>query len=241
MPAAPEEEREDTFGAFMRDIRFAFDDAADYIWKAPKLLKHETREELAKLDAYFPNDLESQAFRWHFEERKLQSVFPRLMATGNLFAVVSLFEVYCLRLASIMTRQSGESLSGVSGWGLERSLTALKNAGLRPREQPLWGQVRTALMIRNCLFHANGLLNHSRDADALREVARSRVHLIASHRHPHNSDLLQIIASRFGDQAVITNEYAWIVCSYLRDYLFALSEEAARLLVSGTPGESLAP
>ncbi|MBN9166278.1 MAG: hypothetical protein J0I07_35420 [Myxococcales bacterium] len=62
MTAVPQEQA-DTLDAFVGDVRSAFDDAGDYIWKAAKLLEHETREELAKLEAYFPSDAKSRASR----------------------------------------------------------------------------------------------------------------------------------------------------------------------------------
>ena len=57
-----------------------FTDVADYIWKSPRLIEHETKIETRKLKDYFPNNEEHAKLRWHFESNKLNSVFPYLIA-----------------------------------------------------------------------------------------------------------------------------------------------------------------
>jgi hypothetical protein len=79
-----------------------FNDASDFIWKAPTLIKHQTDIEKAKLDRYFPNDLKSRTRRWWSESRKLREIFPYLLSTGNVFIAVSLLEIYLLRLCLLL-------------------------------------------------------------------------------------------------------------------------------------------
>ena len=83
-----------------REGALDFGDTADFIWKAPTLIERQTEIEKAKLQEYFPNDMRMRLLRWRFESRKLEHLFPLLMSTGNVFAVVSLFETYLLRLCT---------------------------------------------------------------------------------------------------------------------------------------------
>ena len=73
-------------------------DVSDYIYKSPRLLKHERTLEQQKLDAYFPDGGINADIRWRYESKKLNETFPRLIAVGNLFAVLSIFENYVLLL-----------------------------------------------------------------------------------------------------------------------------------------------
>ncbi|WOJ88836.1 hypothetical protein RZS28_13605 [Methylocapsa polymorpha] len=80
-----------------------FSEAADYYWKSARLIDSELKSEALKLSDYYPLSGEEKAdriaiklrkFRWTREHRKLTGVFPYLIAAGNLFSCVSLFEVF---------------------------------------------------------------------------------------------------------------------------------------------------
>jgi hypothetical protein len=95
------------WGARARRIFDEFSDAADFVWKAPSLIDNLTELEREKLATYFPlkGDDESDAFaiylrtvRWENESRRLEHIFPRLMADGTFLAIVSLFEARCFEL-----------------------------------------------------------------------------------------------------------------------------------------------
>lgn len=71
-------------------------DVSDYIYKSPRLLTHEKDLEMRKLAAYFPEGGITADIRNHYESIKLNVTFPRLIAMGNLFLVLSVFENYVL-------------------------------------------------------------------------------------------------------------------------------------------------
>jgi hypothetical protein len=84
-----------------------FEDVADFLWKVPRFIEHERQLELTKLDDYFPDNPELRERRWMFEFSKLNHTFQYLVATGNLFCAVSLFETYLLVLASGLQAYTG--------------------------------------------------------------------------------------------------------------------------------------
>lgn len=95
---------EDWLGSLASDVFTEYTDVADYVWKAPNLIKAEERIERKKLKRYFSEDEAAiRSFRWYLESRKLHGIFPVLIALGNLYTVVSLFENYMLRLESMWT------------------------------------------------------------------------------------------------------------------------------------------
>ena len=149
--------------------RIEFEGVSDYIWKDPRLIEHETELELQKLPLYFPNDPQIAALRWHRESEKLTRVFPYLIAAGNLFSVVSLFESYLLLLGGNLQNHSGIPLDSVKGQGATRLFNYFKKIiKLPPDAVPLYEQVQAAVKIRNCLAHASGMLAWSRERGALK-------------------------------------------------------------------------
>ena len=64
--------------------------------------------------------------RWRRESEKLTRVFPYLIAVGNLFSVVSLFESYLLLLGGKLQDHSGIPLGSVKGQGVTRLFNYFK-------------------------------------------------------------------------------------------------------------------
>lgn len=204
-----------------------FSDAADYVWKTPRFIEKEFRDELQKL----PNDPKIARLRWHFESNKLNHVFPFLQATGNLFSVTSLFETYLLRLAKELEKITGNALHAVKGQGVQRIFNFLKACKIKPGSICLWPQIDAAIKIRNCLTHASGLLEWSRDDKELRRIVNSGTFLSKDNRKSYqkvygNLDHVKIYASVFGDRIQISNTYAWISCAYYRDFLIELCDKS---------------
>ncbi len=153
-----------------------FSDVADYFWKSMRFVENEMRSEVSKLEAYFPfcGDQERdrlaaklRKMRWSLEQRKLNSVFPYLIANGNLFTCVSLFETYVLRLCQQLEKPN-LNLKGCKGAGIERFFRFLRSPGIQVNQTYLYSEINAILRLRNCLYHANGLLSLSRDEDQVR-------------------------------------------------------------------------
>jgi hypothetical protein len=206
--------------------------AADFFWKAPSLLKEQTSIEISKLFEYFPTDVTSRVKRWQHESHKLERIFPFLMATGNLYTITSLFEVYVFRLAQIVENDCNKSLEAIRGQGLQRYFLYLHSIGVETKKLTLWPQVDAAIKVRNCLMHASGMLSSSRDEKELRRITASGTFLTPEHRRKKRRPLdeVRIIRDDFGDRLHVANDYAWLLSAYFRDYFLELCEATKILL-----------
>jgi hypothetical protein len=207
-----------------------FCDVSDYIWKSPKLVSHEKKLELEKLQLYFPDRADLRELRWKHEEHKLHNVFPFLIATGNLFSTISLFETYALLLAGHIRDHTGTTIESAKGSGIGRLLNYFKS--FLPIEQlPLSEQVRVALSIRNCMTHASGLLTWSRDEKEIRRIITTHSYLSQEIRQRkidlhRNFDEVVIEPTSFGDRLQISNSYSHLVASDLRTYFVEVCDLA---------------
>jgi hypothetical protein len=220
-----------------------FGDIADYIWKSPNLIESERKIELEKLNRYFPltGDPEKdekakqlRRVRWRHEGRKLRGVFPYVMANGNLFTCISVFETYCLMLCKAIERRSGADLSRCKGSGVSKSFNFLSKTPIDLNQLAFREQVLIAILIRNCLFHANGILDWSRDESELRKVVARRSYLDTRSRsissEVQEPDEIAIMETKLGDCLVISNSYPHIVSSYLKYHLIDMCKNAQTIV-----------
>ena len=226
--------------------RQEFSTASDFIWKTPRFLEHEARLEAEKLDEYFPlnqntekDDLvrKLRQLRATSEFRKIYLNFPLLIATGNVFTAFSLFETYCLLLSEHLESLCGIQLKTVLGSGINRLFKHLLQCGIKLDRVPLRQEVLAAAKIRNCLFHASGLLSLSREEAELRNIVAQTKYMSREHRQKHQElekvpNDVRIQSGLLGDQLIVTNDCAWLLCNYLRDYFLGLCEEADSLFIT---------
>ncbi|MEG9433741.1 hypothetical protein [Terriglobus sp. ADX1] len=204
-------------------------DVADYVYKSPRLLEHEKDLERWKLATYFPEGGPTADLREHLESVKLNQTFPRLIATANLFLSLSVFENHVFSLLRVLQEQNPTVPREGLGQGVAAHLKAMKAYGAEPYHQPQYEQVLVALSIRNCLMHAKGSLAVFRQAEALRTQVNHRRFLgpdlrkrrFELGRSPAEDEVM-IEGTGLDERLVITNSYAHIACSDLRDYFCAL-------------------
>jgi hypothetical protein len=213
-----------------------FGDLGDYIWKSPRLIEHEKNIEIKKLSDYFPftgdkdgdaEALTSRFMRWYSESKKLSYTFPTFIANGNLFSSASLFETFCLTLARGLEFRTGVPLSGIRGSGITRLLSYFTTVGVCVDEIPLVRQIRACIKVRNCLFHASGLLAMSKDEIEIRKIVQKCEFLTDEHKNMSTKlnktiDDIVIDVSDLGDRVKINNKYAFIANSYFRNYFIGL-------------------
>lgn len=202
-----------------------FSDVADYIWKSPSFLKHEKALEQHKLATYFPDGGITAELRERTESTKLNETFPRLIAAGNLFSAMSLFENYVLLLLKVLQEHNTTVPKPEFNKGVAAHLKATKQYGAEPYDAKYYEQVCTAISIRNCLMHAKGSLAAFSKADALKTQIGQSKFLCSDSRKRRaeqgrysNSDDVRIESGELGDQLVVTNGYSHHVCFYLREY-----------------------
>lgn len=211
-----------------------FADVGDFIWKAPRLIDNERELEERKLDAYFSNDGEHRQHRQRrreMEQRKLDSTFPYMITTGNLFALLSLFESYLLLLADELQTLNPRQLNETRGQGVSRLFSYFKSCGLSSETQPLYEQVMAALKIRNCLIHASGMLSWSKEAAELRRIETTMSFLSIEDRQRRRQfkdaePLVKVTQSGLGERIVVQGLYCHVLCSYLSQYFMSLCESA---------------
>jgi hypothetical protein len=218
-------------------IHMEFDTAADYIWKAPGLIQHETVLEAKKLREYFPSGGEIADFRWRRESEKLESCFPYLIAVGNLFSATSLFETYLMLIARILDAHFS-SLSLCRRQGVSRIREFFSRIGLRESNLTTYQVTKNAITIRNCLFHCSGVLSWSRDSESLRILVRDGKYLSVDDRARRLElggvfDEVQIVDSFLGERIQVDNSYSHLVCAYFRDHLLQLADAAEALMPAG--------
>jgi hypothetical protein len=206
---------------------FEFNNLADYVWKSPRLLEHETALEQKKLARYFPDDSKTAEMRWKHESHKLTRVFPYLIAVGNLYSATSLFESYMLLLADILQDRSGVQIDTARGLGITKFFSYFKSQGLRPSHIPLFEQVSAGIRIRNCFAHASGMLAWSRNEKELRRLQSGGVYLSLDHRKRRISlggrfDDILITNTPLGGKLQISNNYPHVVTNYFREYFSEL-------------------
>jgi hypothetical protein len=206
-----------------------FNGLGDYIWKVPRFVDSERESELAKLEQYFPDKSRLRDLRWQAESHNLDHVFSYLIATGNLYALLSLFESYLLALCVGLQSGTTVQLNNIPGNGVNRLFHFLEKLGVPTKDSPLYPQVQAAIRIRNCLIHASGVLSLSNANRYLREIQLTGVYLATEHQHlrtDENRKYVCLQASPLGDRIMIGNDYCFLLCFYLRDYFVALCERA---------------
>jgi hypothetical protein len=222
----------------------SFEHLSDYVWKTPRLIEAEESLERLKIETYFPITGDNEKDRLHMRMRalrnalempKLQYSFPTFIANSNLFLSASTFEYYCLNLCKLTETQSKMYVKDIPGNGASRFLNYLKKNGIIAERSPFYRQVMAALKLRNCLIHANGVINMmNKDSKEIRRI-------VASHEYdsrfkfdkspkpwPPETPVVRILATPVGDQLMVDNEYSWIASVYFHRCFENLVMQALR-------------
>jgi len=228
-------------------------DVSDYIWKSPRFLEYEKTAEQRKMQIYFPEGGRIAEIRRHYESTKLNETFPRLIAVANLFVALSVFENYVLLLLKTLQEHDTGAPKQELRQGIKRHIEATKSYGADPYRAQYYEQISVAISIRNCLMHAKGLLTGSREAEVLKTQIEQLKFLCSDNRKRRadqgrsiESDVVRIEISALGEELVITNNYAHLVCFYLNEYFRALcgtlnSNAALRSIVQMCDPRDLKP
>jgi hypothetical protein len=238
-----EQEQQDLFRRLAVSVLQEFNNLADYIWKTPNLLEHERSVEKEKLRAYFPvtgdpkrDELGERLrkARWGHESHKLFVSFPNWMATANLFLTLAQFESYCLRLVRLIEGRSNLALADAQGRGTSKIFAFLQASGIDIFTRVYCREMQVSLRVRNCLIHAEGLLELDKDEKSLRRIIAKGKYLTPEHVERRRRlklplDELRIAATDLGDRIVVTNDYSHVVTAYARDFLVDAAAEAHRL------------
>lgn len=193
-----------------------------------RLIDHERKIELEKLQAYYPNDLEMQNIRWKRESQKLDSTFPFLIAQGNFLNATAMFEIYVLLLVKSVETESLRQLKDIKGQGVTRALNFLKANSVLYANMQNWEQVSIAITFRNCIVHASGSLAYFRNGSQIKNIVENKRFLspdILKWRQELGSDVNEVflgIHPILGERLVITNSYSHWITFVLRGFFSGL-------------------
>ncbi len=243
------EEENEEFRDFARRVLLEFSSVADYIWKTPNFIEHETTLEQEKLSAYFPLSgnlnadeamLRLRKQRWALESHKLFGLFPNLMAVGNLFVSLAMFEAHCLRLARLIEQRSSHSVASGRRRGVSKIFEFFSISNIQHFTLPNARQVEAALSIRNCLIHAEGLLSWDKNEESLRRIIGKGTYLSPFHLERRKKlgraiNEVVIVTDDLGDRIKIDNDYPFVVTTYGQSYLMAAAQMAHRIYGTAAP------
>lgn len=226
----------DSFLVLAQSAYREFEDTADYIWKSITLLDQERTVETEKLSAYFPDadrdsgQASAREWRRAVEFHKLDTHFPHLIATANLFCVTALLETYCLAILRELQCRTANPQPQNRGNAVKRLQEYMSGLGFATTQLANHSPTMVALEIRNCLIHANGILRWSKDEPRLREIQRKQTYLLQEHidrrKRLGAKELVTIVKSNFGDAIRIHNDYSHLLAAYFRHYVVGLCELA---------------
>ena len=192
-----------------------FNDVLDFIWKAPDFIEGQRELELEN-HRRAEGSADGDA-RWRLEHGKLWSVFPGLLANANTFLVASLLELHLQMILEGMS--SGDGVPRQRGVRHTLELLALRGAKVESANR--WPQVDALIRFRNCLMHAAGVLERSKDGEGIEQIVATRAYVAPSHRtHENGKDaIVRIVSQRVGKRLVVDNQYAWLAAAYSREFI----------------------
>ena len=234
--------------SFAVDAYLEFNDLLDFIWKSPNFIDLEISRELEKINFKIPTNASKKEvldalfykqFRKEFELRKFKERFPVYLNSSNLFIAASLYELHLLRICQYAEKFTDERIRDQNGQGYSKCSNFLKKIGIRRSSLPHFREAEAAIVIRNCLMHAGGVLELSKDRDRIKQIANNDDHLTDYTRsynikNKERFARLEIAEDDTGSKLVVPNEYAHIAAAVLRDHLISVANEI-ELWVEATP------
>jgi hypothetical protein len=210
-----------------KTIEFEFNDIIDYVWKSDDLIKIEKHIEISKCKEYFSNNSELKELRWEMENYKISTVFSYLLTISNLFVVMSVFETRLYLLSKHMENITGIKITkNKYKMGLNVIIDYFQQGlKVKYRSINLWEQINAAIKLRNFFMHANGFLNHARNAQDIINIINSKLYLSEKHRGIKGEYDIKIIKNKlYGDKVILPNRYTFILTYYIREYLKSIIE-----------------
>ncbi|WP_454004166.1 hypothetical protein [Alcaligenes sp. Marseille-Q7550] len=152
-----------------------------------------------------------------------------MISSGNLFSALSIFEAYILQLAIATEEVSGIEFSSVKGIGIEKIFNYFRRIGIAPEKIIMYEQIKSSQKIRNCLMHAGGMLQLSKEAEAIRAIIEKKAYLCEADRtrykNNENPEIVSIGYYFIGEKVSIDKKYPHILCSYISRYIQVLGGE----------------
>lgn len=157
------------------------------------------------------------------------------MAASALIQTVSAFEYHLLLICRDYEAIGFEPLDSfrVRGRrGAGRLLTYVEKVAQVGPVAPYLSEIRCAMIFRNCLAHANGVLALFKEATMLRSIVRDELHwspeLRGSAPSSHHDSHPRLIVDDLGERLYVPTYYSHWLAAKARDALVSLCVEATR-------------
>ena len=222
------------YNSIEKQIIMEFQHISDYVWKSHKLisLEQEREENIYKLYSDTDNEdaLEIANIRWELEEFKRNQVFPYLINVSNLFSTISILEHNLLKLAKVIENiDNSILLQDINGTGINKLFKYFRKRNINLDKIKRFQQIQASIKIRNCFFHASGVLKWSKDSTELQNIIKNRTYYVKGLGDNFTSEDtkewdIKIKESEFGEQIEITHNYTFMLTAYVRDFLQELCQ-----------------
>ncbi|MNE76792.1 hypothetical protein D3C80_1730520 [compost metagenome] len=120
-------------------------------------------------------------------------------------------------------------MSSIKGAGSEKIFNYFRKLGIPPENIAMHEPIKCAQKIRNCLMHAGGLLQLSKDADTIRTIVERKSYLCSEDRGRYiNSSETELVSIGFyfiGEKVSIEHNYPHLLCNYISRYIQILGDK----------------
>jgi hypothetical protein len=199
----------------------------DYLWKSENLIDHEMKVEIGKIKPQFRQKFIPGNPLWEIRTQGIREVFPTLIATSNLFLVISLLEVQLLTLCNLIESACKGRFDEAPGSGIQRCLKFIrKEAHFDYEKNPFWEPLHAATLIRNCFSHAFGILKYSKDQEKIISLLRDKKYWVKMNRDGSHPNSMVYLTEKHihGKQLAIESHYPWLLYSYSFELLIRVCE-----------------
>lgn len=224
---------------------------SDCIWKLNGQISDLRKDELSKLDAYFPEEGPDRALRWRLESRKLDYSFPLFLNYSFVTTTFALTEAFLIKTCELVHLITGSPIRvrQLAGSKLDRCFDYLRHfGGLDTNLLELYEPIKALSSIRNCIVHAAGFVRESRDDRELRQIISERKYLSKTHRLRRDEldkrdgktrqPEIIIVEDHNAERLFLREDYAHVAGGYFRNLLFEIFEQtklASSFSEAGTP------
>ncbi|OHE08377.1 MAG: hypothetical protein A3J96_05860, partial [Sulfurimonas sp. RIFOXYC2_FULL_36_7] len=211
---------EKNYSSIESQIEEEFTHISDFIWKNNRLILEEKKREEKIFSMYrktSSDDMIAATFRWKYESFKINKIFPYLTNVSNLFILISILEHNLLKLAKeIEKRDNSLLINDIKRTGLSKLFDYFRKKGVNLEKVTLFKQIQASIKIRNCFFHASGVISWSKDDIELKNIVKNKLYFDNKEKeNPRiNTDqewVISIVESDFGQQLQLTHNYTFIL------------------------------
>lgn len=217
------------YSSIEEQILKEFEHISDFVWKSHNLISQEKEREEKLYDLYASegsdNLLEIANMRWEYESFKIDKIFPYLINVSNLFTTISVLEHNLLKLAKTVEKlDNSVMLENINGSGINKLFKYFRQRNINLETIDKFTQIQASIKIRNCFFHASGLLSWSKDNIELQNIVKNKTYYTKGFGDNFDNETtkkwnIKIKKSDFGEQLELTHNYTFVLTGYIRDFL----------------------